>query len=143
MRQISIEGWTAIFKSNTVFKVIHLLLLRTSSLLQLLHNYEKYKNILSGRKKNMKQIATTLKTEIQKCKHSYWIVSIRGPWVKRLFDDDLHHLKIIPQFLISKYLSKILKFHCNLHISKKLLPIIWNILLLFSLNLLPNIKTFL
>ena len=50
MRQISIEGRTAIFKSHTVFKVIQLLLLRSSSLLQLFHNYEKHENILSGRK---------------------------------------------------------------------------------------------
>ena len=74
MRQISIEGRSAVFKSHTVSKVIHLVLLRNYSLVQLLHNYEKYRNILSDRKKmkikheNMKQIATKTCNNFEKGK---------------------------------------------------------------------------
>ena len=34
-------------------------------------------------------------------------------WVKRLFGDDFHDWKIMPLFLIRKYLGKNFKFHNN------------------------------
>ena len=35
-------------------------------------------------------------------------------WVKRLSEDDFHDWKVIPLFLIGKYLGKNFKFHNNI-----------------------------
>ena len=45
------------------------------------------------------------------------ITSIQCSWVKRLFEDDFHDWKVIPLFLIGKYLGKNFKFHNNIDIS--------------------------
>ena len=45
------------------------------------------------------------------------LTSIQCSWIKRLFDDDFRDWKIIPLFLIGKYLGKNFKFHNNIDIS--------------------------
>ena len=42
-------------------------------------------------------------------------------WVTRLFEDDFHDWKVIPVFLIGKYLGRNLKFHNNIDINNDLL----------------------
>ena len=39
------------------------------------------------------------------------IVSLQCSWVKTLFDDNFHQWKVIPLYLIQKYLSTNFKFH--------------------------------
>ena len=42
-------------------------------------------------------------------------------WVKRFFEDDFHDWKVIPLFLIGKYLCKNFKFHNNIELSNDIL----------------------
>ena len=42
------------------------------------------------------------------------ITSRQYSWIKRLFEDDFHDWKIIPLFLIGKYLGENFKFHNNI-----------------------------
>ena len=42
-------------------------------------------------------------------------------WVKRLFEEDFHGLKIILLFLIGKHLSKNFKCHNNIDVSNEIL----------------------
>ena len=49
------------------------------------------------------------------------ITSIQCSWVKRLFEDDFHDWKVIPLFLIGKYLCKNFKFHNNIELSNDIL----------------------
>ena len=49
------------------------------------------------------------------------IVSLQCSWLRRLFDNSYHPWKLIPSFLIRKYLGKNFKFHSNLRLSKYIL----------------------
>ena len=49
------------------------------------------------------------------------ITSMQCSWIKRLFEDDFHHLKLIPLFLIGKHLGKNFKFHNSIIINNNLL----------------------
>ena len=49
------------------------------------------------------------------------IVSLQCFWIKRLLDNNFHQWKVIPLYLIQKYLCKNFKFHSNLDLRKTLL----------------------
>ena len=49
------------------------------------------------------------------------ITSRQYSWIKRLFEDDFHDWKIIPLFLIGKYLGKNFKFHNNIDMNNDIL----------------------
>ena len=43
------------------------------------------------------------------------IISLRCSWVRKMYDNTCHDWKIIPSFLIKKYLGENFQFHSNLH----------------------------
>ena len=49
------------------------------------------------------------------------ITSVQCSRVRRMLQDDFHDWKIIPLFLIGKYLGKNFKFHNNIGINKDIL----------------------
>ena len=49
------------------------------------------------------------------------ITNMQCSWVKRLFEDNFHDWKVIPLFLIGKYLCKNFKFHNNIDLSNDIL----------------------
>ena len=49
------------------------------------------------------------------------IFSLQCSWIRRLFNNSFHQLKVIPLYLIQKYLCKIFKFHSNLDLRKSCL----------------------
>ena len=49
------------------------------------------------------------------------VVRLQCSWIKRLFDNNFHQWKLIPLYLIRKYLGKIFKFHSSLKVSCSIL----------------------
>ena len=49
------------------------------------------------------------------------LVSLKCSWIKRLFANNFHQRKVIPLYLIWKYLRKNFKFHSNLEVSHSIL----------------------
>ena len=43
------------------------------------------------------------------------IISLRCSWVRKMYDNTCHDWKIIPSFLVKKYLGENFQFHSNLH----------------------------
>ena len=53
------------------------------------------------------------------------IVSLQCPWIRRLYDENVHPWKVIPLYLIEMHFGKNFKFHPNLDLrdfSLKLFP---------------------
>ena len=49
------------------------------------------------------------------------VVSLQSSWMKGLFDNNFRHWKVIPSYLIRKYLRKNFKFHSNLEVRHSIL----------------------
>ena len=49
------------------------------------------------------------------------IVSLQCSWIKRLFDNNFHQWKVIPLYLIRRYLGRNFKFYSNLEVSHSIL----------------------
>ena len=125
MRQLTLEGRITVFTSIAISKVIHLLLITK------LHNntidlmYKIQKNFIwQGKKAKIKHSTLCNGYENGGLKNvdlRNKITSIQCSWVKRLFEDDFHDWKVIPLFLIGKYLCKNFKFHNNIELSNDIL----------------------
>ena len=125
MRQLTLEGRITVFKSLAISKVIHLLMITK------LHNntidimYKIQKNFIwQGKKAKIKHSTLYNGYENGGLKNvdlRNKITSIQCSWVKRLFEDDFHDWKVIPIFLIGKYLCKNFKFHNNIELSNDIL----------------------
>ena len=125
MRQLTLEGRITVFKSLAISKVIHLLMITK------LHNntvdimYKIQKNFIwQGKKAKIKH--STLcngyaNGRLKNVDLRNKITSIQCSWVQRLFEDDFHDWKVIPLFLIGKYLCKNFKFHNNIELSNDIL----------------------
>ena len=48
----------------------------------------------------------------------YKIISLQCSWIRRLFDDNFHHWKVIPLISIKKKFGENFKFHSNVDITK-------------------------
>ena len=126
MRQLTLEGRIKVFKSLAVSKVIHLLLITKlhNNTVDLLHKIQK-NFIWQGKKTKIKRSTLSNgydKGGIKNVDLRDKITSMQCSWVKRLFEDDFHNLKVIPLLLISKHLGKSFKFHNNIDISNEILP---------------------
>ena len=113
-------------KSLAVSKVIHLLLITKlhNNTVDLLHKIQK-NFIWQGKKTKIKRSTLSNgydKGGIKNVDLRDKITSMQCSWVKRLFEDDFHNLKVIPLLLISKHLGKSFKFHNNIDISNEILP---------------------
>ena len=111
MRNLSLLGKTSLFKTLAFSKIIHLTLVTSvpSSTIDLLKNAKIKHTILccdysDGGLKSVDMFSR--------------IVSLQCFWVRRLFDNKVHQWKVIPLYLIQKYLCKNFKFHSNLDLRK-------------------------
>ena len=125
MRQLTLEGRMMVFKSSAISKVMHFLLITK------LHNnaidlmYKIQKNFIwQGKKVKIKHSTLCNGYENRGLKNvdlRNKVTSIQFSSVKRLFEDDFHDWKVIPPFLIGKYLCKNFKFHKNIELRNDIL----------------------
>ena len=125
MRQLTLEGRITVFKSLAASKVMHLLLLTKlhNNAIDLLHKIQK-NFIWQEKKAKIKHSTLCNGYEMDGVKNADLrnkITSMQFSWVKRLFEDDFHDWKIIPLFVICKYLGKNFKFHHNIDINNDIL----------------------
>ena len=125
MRQLTLEGRIKVFKFLAVSKVIHLLLITKlhNNTIDLLHKIQK-NFIWQGKKTKIKRSTLSNgydKAGIKNVNLRDKITSMQCSWVKTLFEDDFHNLKVIPLLLISKHLGKSFRFHNNIDISNEIL----------------------
>ena len=110
LRQLTIEGKILIFKTLTILKVAHLVLVKdvpSSTIAQL----EKIQKQFIWKNGNPKLKQTTLcdkyeKGGLKNVDIFSKITSLQCSWVKRLYGDSFNAWKVIPLFLIKNYLGK-------------------------------------
>ena len=125
MRQLTLEGRITAFKSSAISKVIHLLLIFNSAIIQLILHIKYRKNFLwQGKKAKIKPstLCNGHKNEgLKNVDLRNKILSIPCSWVKRLFEDNFHDSKVIPLLLIGKHLGQNFKFHNNIDLGNDIL----------------------
>ena len=125
MRNLSLLGKITVFKSLAISKIIHLALITTLDKTMINH-LEKIQRdfIWDGKPPKIKHAVLCQSYENGGLKNVdilTKIASIQCSWVKRLFDKNFHDWKIIPTYLIHKFLGKNFKFHNSIAIHKDIL----------------------
>ena len=122
MRNLSLLGKISFSKNLAFSKIIHLTLVISApfSTVDLLNKLQK--DFLWD-KKNAKIKHATLCCDyadgsLKNADIFFKIVSLQCSWVRQLFDNNFHQLKVIPLYLIQKYLCKNFKFESNLDLRK-------------------------
>ena len=124
-RYLSLEGKVVIFKSLAFSQIVHLALVKSVpvSFIDELNKIQK-NFIWNGRKPKIKSTTFNSNFEcggLKSLNISAKINSLQCSWIKRLFDKNFHDWKIVPLFIIEKYLGKYFKFHSNLQIRRNLI----------------------
>ena len=119
---MSLLGEISFFKTLAFSKTIHLTLVTSvlSSTIDLLNKTQKD---FLWNKKNAKIKHKTLQCHytddgLNSVDIFSEILDLQCSWVRRLFDNNFHQWKVIPLYLIPKYLCKNFKFHSNLDLRK-------------------------
>ena len=117
MRNLSLLGKISIFKTLAFSKIIHLTLVTSvpSSTIDLLNKMQK--DFLWD-KKNATLCCDYTNGGLKSVDIFSKIVSLQCSWVRQLFNNNFHQWKVIPRYLIQKYLCKNFKFHSNLDLRK-------------------------
>ena len=125
LRNLSIEGRIVVFKSSTISKLTHLALVTEipTSTINLLTKIQ-MEFIWKGKTPNIK--SSTLCNDydnggLKNVDVFSKIVSLQCSWIKRLFDNNFHQWKVIPLYLIRRYLGRNFKFHSNIEIIHSIL----------------------
>ena len=124
-RNLSIEGRIVVFKSLAISKLTHLALVTEipTSTINLLTKIQ-MEFIWKGKTPNIK--SSTLCNDydnggLKNVDVFSKIVSLQCSWIKRLFDNNFHQWKVIPLYLIRRYLGRNFEFHSNLEVSHSIL----------------------
>ena len=115
MRNLTLEGKIAIFKTSAISKIIHLAsvtVLPNTTINQL----DKIHKEFIWNHKRPKIIEITVinrfdKSGLKDVDIPFKIASLQCSWIKRLFVRNFHEWKTIPLFLFEKYFGKNFKFH--------------------------------
>ena len=125
LRNLTIEGRIAVFKSLAISKLIHLTLVTEipTTTINLLTKIQ-MEFIWKGKNLKIKNSTLCNDYEYGGQKNVYIfsnIVNLQCSWIKRLFDNNFHQWKLILLCLICQYLGKKIKFHSNLEMSHSIL----------------------
>ena len=118
LRNLSIEGRIIVFKSWAISKWTHLTLV--TGIPSAINYLIQMEFIWKGKTPHIK--INTLCNDydnggLKNVDVFSKIVSLQCSWIKRLSDNNFHQWKVIPLYLIRRYLGRNFKFHSNLEVS--------------------------
>ena len=120
IRNLTVQGKIAIFKTLAISKVIHLALVTNvpQAIIDQLNKIQKdfIWNLKHPKIRHSTLYNTHENGDLKSVHISNKLISLQCPWIKRLYDNTSHCWKIIPAFLVRKELRKNFIFHSNLSI---------------------------
>ena len=124
MRNLTIEGKITIFKSLAISKIVHLAFVKhiPKYFIELMDKMQK-RFVWNGLNPKIKHTTLCANYECGGLKNVdifSKIVSLQCSWVKRLYDENFHQWKIIPNNFIKNYLGINFRFHSNVSIKKSI-----------------------
>ena len=125
LRNLTIEGRIAVFKSLAISKLIHLALVTEipTTTINLLTKIQ-MEFIWKGKNPKIKNSTICNDYEYAGLKNVNIflnVISLQCSWIKRLSDNNFHQWKVIPHYLIRRYLGRNFKFHSSLEVSHSIL----------------------
>lgn len=125
MRHLTTEGRIVIFKTLAISKIVYLALLTNTPNI-IIDELEKIQKKFIWNNLTPKVKHETLRMDyknggLKNVDIRMKIASLQCSWIKRLYDNNFHTWKIIPNYLISKTFGNMFKFHPNLNFKKDIL----------------------